>query len=222
LTIGWLVEGAALLWAASRVRQVLLRVFALLCLMLGLFALLTVNPSAATTPIFNQRFGTYCVGIAVFAFVVWLARRSASEEAIEPILRWNFLAAAGVLTVNMLILIAIGWEIHSYWWQRRWTGEWALTHSHHMYAHFSYSAFFMAFGALLLSIGFWRRSAFLRWQALVLIAFTIAKVFLSDISELSQGFRIFSFLGLGALLLGISFVYQRDWLNLRGRGDQAT
>jgi len=91
-----------------------------------------------------------------------------------------------------------------------------------MYAHFSYWAFFMAFGALLLSIGFWRRSAFLRWQALVLIAFTIAKVFLSDISELSQGFRIFSFLGLGALLLGVSFVYQRDWLNLRGRGDQAT
>jgi len=39
---------------------------------------------------------------------------------------------------------------------------------------------------------------------------------------LSQGFRIFSFLGLGALLLGVSFVYQRDWLNLRGRGDQAT
>ena len=119
LTIGWLVEGAALLWAASRVRQVLLRVFALLCLMLGLFALLTVNPSAATTPIFNQRFGTYCVGIAVFAFVVWLGQRSVMEEAIEPILRWNFLAAAGVLTVNMLILIAIGWEIHSYWWQRR-------------------------------------------------------------------------------------------------------
>jgi len=221
LTIGWLVEGAALLWAASRVRQVLLRVFALLCLMLGLFALLTVNPSAATTPIFNQRFGTYCAGIVVFAFVVWLAGRSVSEEAIEPILRWNFLAAAAVLTVNMLILIAVGWEIHSYWWLRRWSGEWALTRSHHMYAHFTYSAFFMAFGALLLGVGFWRRSAFLRWQALVLIAFTIAKVFLSDISELSQGFRIFSFLGLGALLLGVSFVYQRDWLNLRGRGDQA-
>ena len=31
---------------------------------------------------------------------------------------------------------------------------------------------------------------------------------------------IFSFLGLGALLLGVSFVYQRDWLNLRGQGDQ--
>jgi uncharacterized membrane protein len=68
-------------------------------------------------------------------------------------------------------------------------------------------------------VGFWRRSAFLRWQALVLLAVSIGKVFLVDTSELSQGFRILSFLGLGALLLGVSFVYQRDWLNLRG-GDR--
>jgi uncharacterized membrane protein len=71
------------------------------------------------------------------------------------------------------------------------------------------------FGAILLGAGFWRRSAFLRWQALVLLAAAIGKVFLVDISELSQGFRILSFFGLGALLLGVSFAYQRDWLNLR-------
>jgi uncharacterized membrane protein len=37
-------------------------------------------------------------------------------------------------------------------------------------------------------------------------------------SALSQGYRILSFLGLGALLLAVSFVYQRDWLELRGTG----
>jgi uncharacterized membrane protein len=220
MTIGWLVEGAALLWVASKSGQLLLRSFALLCLVLGLFSLLMVNSSASNTPLFNERFGTFCVGIAVFAFAAWLARSSAHEEAIEPILRWPFLAAASVLIVNILILVAISSEIHSYWSSLSWRGDWALEHNHRMYAHFSYSAFFMAFGALLLTVGFWKRSAFLRWQALVLLALTIARVFLSDISELSQGFRIFSFLGLGALLLGVSFVYQRDWLNLRGQGDQ--
>ncbi len=222
LTIGWLVEGAALLWVASRARQLLLRVFALICLVLGLGALLVVNPPASTTVVFNERFGTFCMGIAVFAFVAWLAWKSPPEEAVEPLLRWPLLAAAAVLTVNVLILVAISAEIHSYWWVFRWSGDWALSHEYHMYAHFTYSAFFMAFGAVLLGVGFWRRSAFLRWQALVLIALTIAKVFLSDISELSQGFRIFSFLGLGALLLAVSFVYQRDWLNLRGQGDQTS
>src|SRR5580658_2859746 len=36
LTIGWLVEGAAMLWIASRLRAPLLRVLALLCVVLGL------------------------------------------------------------------------------------------------------------------------------------------------------------------------------------------
>ena len=221
MTIGWLVEGAALLWVAKRSGQLLLRTFALLCLALGLCALLMVNPNASNTPLFNERFGTFCVGIAVFAFAAWLARSAGDEEAAEPVMRWPFLAAASILAVNALILVAISWEIHSYWWSLNWRGDWAREHEYRMYAHFTYSAFFMAFGALLLSVGFWKRSAFLRWQALVLLALTIAKVFLSDITVLSQGFRIFSFLGLGALLLGVSFAYQRDWLSLRGQGDQA-
>ena len=49
----------------------------------------------------------------------------------------------------------------------------------------------------------------------MLLAVAIGKVFTVDLSELSQGYRILSFLGLGALLLAVSFVYQRDWLNLR-------
>jgi uncharacterized membrane protein len=207
---------------ARRVGQSLLRVLALLCLALGLGALLIVDTPAATTPIFNERFGTFCVGIAVFAFVAWLARQSTADEPLEPLLRWHSLAAGAVLAVNALILLAIGWEIHSYWWLLRWRGNWTLTHDYRMYAHFTYSAFFMAFGAVLLGVGFWRRSSFLRWQALLLIAMTIAKVFLFDISELSQGYRVFSFLGLGALLLAVSFAYQRDWLNLRSQGDQTT
>ena len=221
LTIGWLAEGAALLWVAARLGQVLIRVFALICLVLGLGALLVLNPTASTMPFFNQRFGTYVVAIAVFAFVAWLAQNNAPrDEAHDPMMSWTYLAGAAVLTINALILVAVGWEIHSYWWRLRWHGDWMQMREYAMYVHFTYSAFFMVFGATLLSVGFWRRSAFLRWQALALVAITIAKVFLVDTSQLSQGFRVLSFLGLGVLLLAVSFAYQRDWLNLRGRGDQ--
>jgi uncharacterized membrane protein len=78
----------------------------------------------------------------------------------------------------------------------------------------------MLFGAALLSVGFWRRSQFLRWQALFQLADSIGKVFVFDMSELSQGFRVLSFIGLGALLLAVSFVYQRDWLHLREKESQ--
>jgi uncharacterized membrane protein len=73
----------------------------------------------------------------------------------------------------------------------------------------------MVYGAILLAIGFWRRSAFIRWQALVLLVFTIGKTFLYDMRNLSQGYRFASFLALGALLMAISFAYQKDWLALR-------
>jgi len=33
--------------------------------------------------------------------------------------------------------------------------------------------------------------------------------------NLSQGYRVLSFLGLGALLMAVSFAYQKDWLALR-------
>ena len=217
ITIGWLVEGAALLWVAVRTRMRLLRALAVLCLVLGLGALVTINPSAAATPIFNQRFGAYCVAIAVFAFAAWLAAPEPADPAGETLVSSPALAALAVLAVNALILVAVSLEIHSYWWFLRWRGDWNLFENHRIDAQFTYSAWFMLFGAILLAVGFWRRSAFLRWQALLLIAVSIGKVFLVDMSELSQGYRILSFLGLGVLLLGVSYIYQRDLLNLRGQ-----
>jgi uncharacterized membrane protein len=222
LTIGWLAEGGALVWLARRAESRLLRVLAVLCLALGLIALVMVNPATSTTPIFNERFGTYLFAIAVCAFVAWLASRQDAEPGPEPSVAWPEIAIAAGLAVNVLILLAVGWEIHAYWWFLRYSGDWNLVHDYRMYAQFTYSAFFMLFGATLLTLGFWRRTAFLRWQALVVLAVSIGKVFTVDVSELSQGYRILSFLGLGALLLGVSFVYQRDWLNLRKAENKTT
>jgi len=221
LTIGWLTEGAALMWVADRMRSQLLRALAVICLVLGLMALLAVNPDVIATPVFNQRFGTYCVGIAVFAFTAWLAARAKPEvdrgQTMGQTIPQSGLAGISVVVVNALILLAVGLEIHGYWWNLRWHEDANRYRDFSMYAQFTYSAWFMLFGATLLAAGFWRRSAFLRWQALLLLAVSIGKVFLVDVSELSQGYRILSFLGLGALLLAVSFVYQRDWLHLRGR-----
>jgi uncharacterized membrane protein len=229
MTIGWLVEGAVLLWLSRRVRSIMLRAFGLISTLLGLGALILVNPVAASRPIFNERFGTYCVAIAVCAFIAWLAKNSHDESdagAIEgeTVLSWRSLAAAAVIAVNVLVLLACSLEIHSYWWLQRWQGggrysSYYLSREYWMYAQFSYSALFMIYGGILLTVGFVRRSAFLRWQALILLAATVAKVFLIDTEQLNHGLRILSFIGLGVLLLCVSYVYQRDWLNLRGRKD---
>ena len=72
----------------------------------------------------------------------------------------------------------------------------------------------MAYGGVLMAIGFRRASAFVRWQALVLVAMTTVKVFVYDTSQLDRIYRIMSFIVLGVLLLAISFAYQRKWLKL--------
>ena len=73
---------------------------------------------------------------------------------------------------------------------------------------FAYSALWMSYGAALMFVGFWKKSAFLRYQALILIALTAGKVFLYDTSSLDRGYRILSFIALGLVLLATSFLYQ--------------
>lgn len=222
LAIGWLVEGAALTWAATRTRLMLLRVLAVGALVLGGGAVLALDTETATRVILNARFAAYLVGIATYAYV---ARLAAAEDAerdpsaprvtdISAFVEWRAIAAVAVVAMNLFILLGVGFEIHSYWALRQFP--------EYTYEQFSYSIWSMLFGGILLAVGVWKRSAFFRWQALLLIVFSIGKVFLFDMSELSQGYRILSFLGLGVLLLAISFVYQRDWLGLRGASASPT
>jgi uncharacterized membrane protein len=55
-----------------------------------------------------------------------------------------------------------------------------------------------------------RRRPLLRVMALVLLSLTTLKVFLVDLSSLERGYRIFSFIMLGAILLIVSYFYQRS------------
>jgi uncharacterized membrane protein len=56
--------------------------------------------------------------------------------------------------------------------------------------------------------GFVRRFVFIRRFGLALAIFAVIKLFLLDLTGLTQGFRILSYFALGISLIGISFVYQ--------------
>jgi uncharacterized membrane protein len=75
--------------------------------------------------------------------------------------------------------------------------------------HWTTSAIWLALGTALLVVGFVKHLAFVRWDALVLIAVTVCKVFLSDLSRLQQEYRVLAATILGITLLTISFIYQR-------------
>ncbi len=147
------------------------------------------------------------IGLAVLAGVVAVSLRLAEERSDEQF--WMSWAAISTIAFNLIAVLTGVREIEAIWENSQATVDAGLQQA------LAISAFLMLYGAALLAVGFWRRNGFLRWQGLVLLVFTIGKTFLYDTRNLSQGYRVVSFLGLGALLMTISFAYQKDWLNLR-------
>jgi uncharacterized membrane protein len=74
---------------------------------------------------------------------------------------------------------------------------------------YSYSTAWLLFGVALLAVGFILRSQPARMLALGVIALTVAKVFIIDTASISGIYRALSVIGLGIVLLGIGWLYQR-------------
>jgi len=211
ITLGWLVESAVLLYISVRTNTNFLRYFAAVTLSLGILRLLVWDNFQVQRLLFNARFATYLVAIAILGGIVVTANRSAGTRELLAV------RLASIL-LNVLALVGLTLEASDFF-LRRMDGLYqiyppATYHQLNLARNFSYSLIWIAYGAGLMMFGFRKRSAFVRWQALVLIAFTIGKVFLFDVSELQQGYRILSFIALGGVLMGISYVYHRDWLKL--------
>ena len=217
ITIGWLVESGTLLWLSVQARANLLRYFAAFALVLGIARLLFYDQIHAETLLFNMRFATYAVAVAILAGIAVLGKRHAAQA--EKI----FLDVA-VVGANLLALLALTLEASDYFDRQVYAARnlAAAYPQVRLERDFSYSAIWLVYGAALMAFGFRKRSAFARWQSLILIAFTICKVFLYDFSQLGGSYRIISFIALGGVLLGISFIYQRDWLGLSSHVPEET
>lgn len=217
ITIGWLIESAVLLWIAVKTGTTFLRFLAGSALALGVFRLLIIDSFWRTesTLMFNPRFATYLVAIAIMGAILYFGKRFGSER--EQI----FIRLAGI-ALNLLALVALTLEAADYFARQQMALRTAYYYGNQYLQlvrarDFSYSAIWLIYGAGLMAAGFWKNSAFIRWQALVLMALTTGKVFIYDLPQLGAGFRILSFIGLGVVLLAISFAYQRDWLKLSSR-----
>ena len=68
-------------------------------------------------------------------------------------------------------------------------------------------------------IGFWRSVRTIRILAFVLFGITILKIFIYDLSYLETLYRIVSFVGLGIILMTVSFIYQRYKYIILGSDD---
>jgi uncharacterized membrane protein len=74
---------------------------------------------------------------------------------------------------------------------------------------YTYSAVWLAFGVALLAAGIVLRSQAVRFASAAVVVLTVLKVFLVDMSDLAGIWKPLSLIGLGVVLLGIGWFYQR-------------
>ena len=156
---------------------------------------LFTDESTGRIPLFNLLFLAYLLPAAAAGAVAWYARgkRPRWYSAMLALVAAGLLFAYATLSVRRLF-------------KGEYIGLWSGLGQFETY---SYSALWLAMGVGLLVAGVWQKSHVLRLASGALIAIAVAKVFLFDMSELEGVLRALSFIGLGAVLIGIGLFYQR-------------
>ena len=146
-------------------------------------------------PIFNGLLLAYAVPAAMAA----LARRWVD---VEPDRRLDWIVGGAA---SILAFAYVSFEVRHFFdpgFERRGFEARGLE----LYA---YSIVWLLFGVVLLALGFLRQAAALRHAGMALVCIVVAKVFLIDMAGLQGLLRVFSFLGLGAALIGLGYAYRR-------------
>jgi uncharacterized membrane protein len=222
ITFAFSVEGGALVWTGFRYLGNLLRPFGYFLLALAAFHLL-MEPPAARNFLFNERFGTYLILIAVLGVCLWGASLSLNSPSapsnssfrVETAQRGTPVrsrtlgetthteAALLSVAINFFALVSLTQEFWDYFGNGPGNANNALAQ------HLSVSVLWTVYAGALLLLGVARQLPIVRWQALILLGIVVVKVFFYDLSFLDRAYRILSFFILGSALLAVSFFYQR-------------
>ena len=206
VTLGWALEGAALLWLFQRVPHPGLRLTGV-GLLLAAFLRLTVNPAVPgyhlreTIPIFNWYLYTY--GITTICLFLGARLLAPPRHLIS---RWNVQATLAALgTVLAFVLMNI--EIADYFSapESRLTFQFTGNFARDM----TYSISWGLFALALLLVGIVRMLRGARYAAMALLCATLLKLFLHDLARLGPLYRIGAFVGVALIAMLASFAYQK-------------
>ena len=201
--VGWAVESAAIVWVGLRSRRDWMRLGGAVLLGWTIVRLVIVGffePPAGFVPVFNARVGATLVIVAVCFVLALLHQRRAGQM---PDGAGPEIAVLHVLG-NVLTIVLLTTEISFYWRAREETDAAAR-----LARSASISLAWAVYGTALIVVGIVRRYAPIRYLAIALLALTIVKAFLSDLSMLGGIYRIIGFVGLGVFLLLGAWLYQR-------------
>ncbi len=176
------------------------------------------SPAISFQLILNTRFGCGLL-VLVVMFVHQALLSSESEEFIRKKEILQFLQI-GIVAVAFIVLSGETRDIFEHEIVVTGVAGDALRDLNNL-EQLSLSGVWLLFSVALMALGFWRSLLSLRIIAFVLFGFTILKIFIYDLSYLETLYRIFSFIGLGLILLAVSYAYQRYKDVIFGSGNKS-
>jgi uncharacterized membrane protein len=192
-------EGAAIAWVALRVRRTWFRVAGLAVVAVSCLqwlALLDTPPPIWWQPALNARALSGAWIIALVYALAWWHRSGGAES--------RSLFTPLVIGAQLLTLTLLTTEIDAYWRVRA-----ASEASAGLASQLSLSLAWAGYATALVIVGMRRRYAPIRYLAIGLFGITVVKIFLSDLASLGGIYRVVGFLAVGAVLVLVSFLYQR-------------
>jgi uncharacterized membrane protein len=216
LTLGWALEGTALLWLFRRLPHPGLPLVGV-GLLGVVFVRLALNPAVlayhprSATPILNWYLYAYgLASLCLFAGACLLAppRHRVLGVNVPPVL-------GGLGVVLLFLLVNI--EIADYFGE---TGA-VLTFEfgRNLARDMTYSLAWAAFALGLLVVGIARGWPGARYAGLGLLGITLVKLFLHDLGRLGQLYRVGALVGVAVIAILASFLYQRYLAAGTGRED---
>jgi uncharacterized membrane protein len=216
LAIMWMAYSLLVVWSGIRWKvlpwQHVGLVVAIVSVCMAGMRGITYGSIGDFTLLFNFRmFSMLCVIAGTFVHAYWLRNKTYLKS-------WNAdaLSAVGVIIVLLLLDLITGetkdvFQKAKFLWEQgsgHGGGSAELSRLSNL-QQLSLSAVWLLYSVVLMVAGIWRRHRGIRISSIVLFGFTILKIFIYDLSFLETLYRIFSFIGLGMILLAVSYLYQR-------------
>jgi uncharacterized membrane protein len=190
-------------WLRQRTRSVVHDVGALVIAGLTLAGIvmglaLSANPMVTGEPIEGRFINLLLLGYALPAMLT--AALALQTRGIRP----QAYSTIGAIVAVGLALFYLTLQV-----RRLYHGPVLLAGGTTSAEQYTYSAVWLVFGVVLLVVGVFLRARSVRFASAAVVALTVLKVFLIDMSGLTGIYQALSFLGLGAVLIGIGWFYQR-------------
>lgn len=217
ITIGWALEGLALLWLFGRVPHKGLPIVGV-GLLVAAFARLALNPAVlsyqerADVPIWNwylYSYGMVSACLFVGARLLWARRQKMFDLDVAPIL--TGLGAA-------LVFLLINIEIADYFTPEG-RGTLVFEFRGNFLRDMTYTIAWALYALVLLIAGLWKRAAAARYAGLGLLSVTLLKLFFHDLAQLAQLYRIGAFIAVAIIAILASFLYQRFYSAIKRQAE---